>query len=104
MYKTSVMYPNQKAVRFDFNYYQTKHMDLVKKHLKPFGLIKADVEKGISGGGDQPAPYICIGNLYNHLLFSINKRSYFSLKSRFKAFPDRFLGIEGIKATAFGFL
>lgn len=56
MYKISVMYPNQKAVRFDFNYYQTKHMDLVKKHLKPFGLIKADVEKGISGGGDQPAP------------------------------------------------
>jgi len=23
-----------------------------------------DVEKGISGGGDQAAPYICIGNLY----------------------------------------
>ena len=39
-------------------------MDIVKKHLKPFGLIKTDVNKGISGGGDQPAPYICIGNLY----------------------------------------
>ena len=58
MYKISVMYPNQKDALFDFNYYQTKHMDLVKKHLQPFGLIKADVEKGISGGGDQPAPYI----------------------------------------------
>ena len=64
MYKVSVMYPNQKAARFDFHYYQTTHMDLVKKHLKPFGLIKTDVEKGISGGGDQAAPYICIGNLY----------------------------------------
>ncbi len=64
MYKVSVMYPNQKAARFDINYYQTKHLDLVKKHLQPFGLIKTDVEKGISGGGDQPAPYICIGNLY----------------------------------------
>jgi uncharacterized protein (TIGR02118 family) len=64
MYKVSVMYPNQKAARFDFNYYQTKHMDLVKKHLQPFGLVKADVEKGLSGGGDQPVPYICIGNLY----------------------------------------
>ena len=41
-----------------------KNMDLVKKHLQPFGLIKTDVEKSISGGGDQPAPYICIGNLY----------------------------------------
>ena len=41
-----------------------KNMDLVKKHLLPFGLIKTDVEKGISGGADQPAPYICIGILY----------------------------------------
>lgn len=64
MYKVSLLYPNQKAVRFDINYYRTTHMDLVKKHLKPFGLIKTDVDKGISGGGDQPAPYICIGNLY----------------------------------------
>ena len=64
MYKVSVMYPNQEGARFDFHYYQTTHMDLVKKHLKPFGIIKADVERGISGGGDQAAPYICIGNLY----------------------------------------
>jgi len=41
-----------------------KNMDLVKKHLLPFGLIKTDVEKGISAGADQPAPYICIGSLY----------------------------------------
>jgi len=64
MYKVSVMYPNQEGARFDFQYYQTTHMDLVKKHLKPFGLIKTDAERGISGGGDQAAPYICIGNLY----------------------------------------
>lgn len=64
MYKVSVMYPNQKDARFDFDYYKTKHMDLVKKHLQPFGLTKTGVDKGISGGGDQPAPYICIGNLY----------------------------------------
>ena len=64
MFKVSVMYPNQSNARFDFNYYKTVHMDIVKKHLKPFGLIKTDVDKGISGGGDQPAPYICIGNLY----------------------------------------
>jgi hypothetical protein len=39
-------------------------MDLVEAHLKPFGLMKTEVEMGISGGGDQPAPYICIGLLY----------------------------------------
>lgn len=64
MFKVSVMYPNQENTRFDFEYYRTKHMDLVMRHLTPFGLVRTEVLKGISGGGDQPAPYICIGNLY----------------------------------------
>ena len=64
MYKVSVMYPNQEGARFDFDYYRTKHLGLVRKHLEPFGLMKAEVERGISGGGDQPAPYLCIGCLY----------------------------------------
>lgn len=67
MFKVSVMYPNKEGATFDFDYYRTRHMELVMKHLKPFGLIKTDVDKGISGGGDQPAPYICIGNLYFEL-------------------------------------
>jgi len=64
MFKVSVMYPNEEGAKFNIDYYRTTHMELVKKHLKPFGLIKTDVDKGISGGGDQMAPYICIGNLY----------------------------------------
>jgi len=64
MFKVSVMYPNEEGGKFNIDYYRTTHMELVKKHLKPFGLIKTDVNKGISGGGDQTAPYICIGNLY----------------------------------------
>lgn len=64
MFKVSVMYPNEEGARFNIDYYRTTHMELVKEHLKPFGLLKTDVDKGISGGGDQPAPYICIGNLY----------------------------------------
>ena len=64
MFKYSVMYPNEKGAKFDFDYYKTTHMDLVQKHLKSFGLAKTGVDKGISGGGDQPAPYVCIGHLY----------------------------------------
>ena len=64
MFRVSVMYPNQQGVKFDIDYYRTKHMELVKKLLKPFGLIKTEVDKGISGGGQQPAPYICVGHLY----------------------------------------
>jgi len=64
MFKVSVMYPNEENARFDIAYYQTTHMDLVMRHLKPFGLVRTEVLKGLSGGGNQPAPYICIGNLY----------------------------------------
>lgn len=64
MYKISVMYPYQEGAKFDLEYYQTTHMQLVEKHLKPFGLIKTGVDKGISGGGDEPPPYTCIGHLY----------------------------------------
>jgi uncharacterized protein (TIGR02118 family) len=64
MFKVSVMYPNQQDARFDVEYYRTKHMELVQKHLKPFGLVRTEVLKGISGTAGQPAPYICIGNLY----------------------------------------
>jgi uncharacterized protein (TIGR02118 family) len=64
MFKVSVMYPSQEGARFDLDYYRTKHMDLVVRFLKSFGLVRTEVLRGISGGGGQPAPYICIGNLY----------------------------------------
>lgn len=64
MYRISVMYPNQKGAKFDHEYYHTSHMSLVEKHLKAFGLIRTEVDKGLSGGGDLPAPYICVGHLY----------------------------------------
>lgn len=64
MYKTSIMYPRQEGARFDLDYYCTTHMDLAKKYFAPFGLIKICVDRPLSGGMDQPAPYICVGNLY----------------------------------------
>jgi uncharacterized protein (TIGR02118 family) len=58
------MYPNEEGATFDIDYYRTTHLELAMKHLKPFGLVKTDVDKGISGGGDEQAPFVCIGNLY----------------------------------------
>ena len=45
------MYPNQEDARFDFDYYRTKHMDLVQAHLSSFGLIKTEVDKGMVEAG-----------------------------------------------------
>jgi uncharacterized protein (TIGR02118 family) len=73
MFKVMVMYPNEKGARFDFDYYRTKHMDLVRQHLKPFGLIKTGVDKGISGGGTAPPIYTCVGYLYFESLDGYDK-------------------------------
>jgi len=43
MFKVSVMYPNQDGTRFDMDYYRTKHMELVRKHMSPFGLVRTEV-------------------------------------------------------------
>jgi len=64
MFKASVMYPNEEGARFDYEYYRTTHMKLVKEHFGPFGLLKTEVIKGLSGGGDAPPPFLCVGNLY----------------------------------------
>jgi uncharacterized protein (TIGR02118 family) len=64
MIKVSVMYPNGEGAKFDFEYYRTTHMGMVQRHLKSHGLVKTEVDRGVSGGGDQAAPYICVGHLY----------------------------------------
>jgi uncharacterized protein (TIGR02118 family) len=64
MFKVSVMYPNEYGTSFNFDYYVNKHMKLVEKYMKPFGLAHTSVDKGISGGGNESPPFICVGNLY----------------------------------------
>lgn len=64
MYKVSVMYPNEEGVRFDFDYYCNTHMKLVAEQLRPFGLLRTGVDKGISGGAGSKAPFVCMGHLY----------------------------------------
>ena len=64
MYRINVMYPAADGARFDMDYYRNTHMKLVEEKLKPFGLIRTGVDKGVSGSAGQPAPYVCVGHLY----------------------------------------
>ncbi len=64
MFKVSIFYPNEEGVKFDFEYYQGTHMKLVEENMRPFGLQRTSVDKGVSGGAGQPAPYVCVGHLY----------------------------------------
>jgi uncharacterized protein (TIGR02118 family) len=66
MIRVSVMYPQ--GGKFDFDYYATKHMGLVHKLLDSFGLVKAEVNKGV---GD--SPFIAIGHLVFNTMGEMQK-------------------------------
>ncbi len=65
MIKVSVLYPNEEGKKFDMDYYTGKHMPLVHSRLDSMGLLRSEVEKGISSADPSaPAPFVAIGVLY----------------------------------------
>lgn len=55
MIRVSVLYPKGDDVTFDLDYYKTKHMEIVKRTMKP---VRVEVDSGVDG------PYIAAGHLY----------------------------------------
>ena len=65
MIKVSVLYPNEQGKKFDLDYYVNSHIPMVQRLLGPIGLIRGEVEKGISAADpSQPAPFVVIGHLF----------------------------------------
>ena len=65
MIRISVLYPAGEGKKFDHAYYKNKHMTLVGERLKPFGLIRTEVDRGIAGGAPgSSAPYVAVGHVY----------------------------------------
>ena len=65
MIRISALYPNTPDGKFDLDYYAGKHMSLVSDRLKPLGLLRWEVDKGLTGSSpDAPAPFVAAGHLY----------------------------------------
>lgn len=63
MIKLTVMYPNNKDLKFDKDYYVNQHGQLLNELLGE-ATISSDVNFGIAGASpEQPAPYVVIANL-----------------------------------------
>ena len=64
MIRVTVLYPNKQGARFDHAYYAGDHANLIKRRYGPFGLVRFEVEKGLSGmTPDAPALYVASGHL-----------------------------------------
>jgi len=74
MIRISVLYPNEAGKKFDHAYYKDKHMPLVFQRLKPFGMIRYEVDKGVAGGAPgAPAPFVGACHLYFNTLPEFQK-------------------------------
>src|SRR5262249_35229679 len=53
MIKVSVMYPNKPGMRFDHDYYRTKHLPLIKSRMGA-ALKYYTIDKGLADGEGKP--------------------------------------------------
>ena len=60
MIRVTGLYRSMSNSEFDFDYYMSTHMPLVKKRLADFGMGDYEVEKGIEAANGETAPYICV--------------------------------------------
>ena len=61
MIRVSVLYPNEPGKKFDYEYFVTKHLYLVKSNLGS-ALVFGEGNKGLSGGAPgSPAPFVGCG-------------------------------------------
>ena len=74
MIRLAALYPNKAGARFDRKYYTETHMKLAEEKLKPFGLLRIEVDKGVSGlNADAPAPFLVVGTLVFKSLEDLQK-------------------------------
>ncbi len=63
MIRIAAMYSKSEGKSFDIEYYKNSHLKLVKDKMRPYGLLRTELDSGISGFGGSPAPYHAIGYL-----------------------------------------
>lgn len=64
MIKVTVLYPNEAGKKFDMDYYVNTHTPMVQRLLGPIGLVRVDLEKGVSGADpNEPAPFVVLAHL-----------------------------------------
>jgi uncharacterized protein (TIGR02118 family) len=72
MVTISVFYPRSTGSRFDYDYYTQTHVPLVQAKLMNFGLVKAEIMRGLSHFDGGQADFELIGLLTFSSLENMN--------------------------------
>ena len=89
MVRISVMYAGGEGKTFDHDYYAGKHMQLVRDRWGSMGLVRTEVDRGLSGGAPgSKAPYVAVGHVYFTSLEAFQKASAAHGKELFADVPN----------------
>ncbi|MEO6199269.1 MAG: EthD family reductase [Sphingomicrobium sp.] len=58
-----ITYPNAPGARFDWTYYQARHLPMIGRKLGSLGLKSASVIKGVEGADGGDPPFIAVAFL-----------------------------------------
>ena len=67
MIRVLVLYPQEEGGTFDHTYLMEKHLPMVKERLEPRGLLRIEVDKGISATDPNAPPSFSV---INSLMFN----------------------------------
>lgn len=62
MIRVLVLYPHEEGATFDHTYFMEKHLPMVKERLEPRGLLRIEVDKGISATDPNAPPAYSVMN------------------------------------------
>lgn len=63
MVRLTVLYPKSATSYFGMDYYLQKHTPLARESFTPFGLLRVELEEGLTGGApDTPPAYHMIAS------------------------------------------
>jgi uncharacterized protein (TIGR02118 family) len=63
MIRVTISYPAQDGARFDFDYYQSKHAELVKAQLAPHGMQDLEINQPLSDGAGKAPPVVALASM-----------------------------------------
>ena len=74
MIRVTVLYPNQPGSKFDQKYYMETHIPMATRRLKPHGLVRVEVDKGISTANPkEAAPFFVVAHLVFNSIEDVHK-------------------------------
>jgi uncharacterized protein (TIGR02118 family) len=59
----TVLYPSGPDIKFDFDYYKTKHAPLIRR-LYGKGIARIELRRGVATQDNSPLPYVAVINIW----------------------------------------